>query len=131
MLMSERIRINDARRRVTDALKGGIRRLGKIHRVAAGAELAPELLAKKHLDITFVVDDENKETHVLSPALRTALEISLIASAALRHITLFSFHGSKRILFYTQTVMQECETLHMARVINCGQRTKFKRESLS
>jgi hypothetical protein len=110
--------------------QGGIRRLGKIHRVAAGAELAPELLAKKHLDITFVVDDENKETHVLSPALRTALEISLIASAA-RHITLFSFHASKRILFYTQTVMQECETLHMARVINCGQLTKFKRESLS
>jgi hypothetical protein len=46
--------------RVTDALKGGIRRLGKIHRVAAGAEVAPEPLAKKHLDITFVVDDENK-----------------------------------------------------------------------
>ena len=57
---------------------------------------------------------------MLSPALRTALEISLIPSAALRHITLFSFHASKRILFYTQTVMQECETLHMAGVINCG-----------
>ena len=66
-----------------------------------------------------------------SPALRRALEISLIASAALRHTTLFSFRGSKRILFYTQTVMQECETLHKARVINCGQRTKFKRESSS
>jgi hypothetical protein len=77
-------------------LKGAIRRLGKIHREAAGAEVAPELLAKKHLDITFVVDDENKETHVLSPALRRALEISPIASAALRHTTLFSFRGSKR-----------------------------------
>jgi hypothetical protein len=67
---------------------------------------------------------------VLSPALRTALEISLVASAVLRHITLFSFRGSKRILFYTQMVMRECETLHMARVINYGQRTKFKRESV-
>src|SRR5450755_2885018 len=75
MLMSERIRI-------TDALKGAIRRLRKIHREAAGAEVAPKLLAKKHLDIIFVVDDENKETHVLSPAWRRALEISLIASAA-------------------------------------------------
>ena len=86
----------------------------------SGPARRSRLNREKHLDITFVVDDENKETHVLSPALRTALEISLIASAALWHTTLFSFHGSKRILFYTQTVMQECETLHMAGVINCG-----------
>jgi len=66
-----------------------------------------------------------------SPALRRALEISLIASAVLRHTTLFSFRGSKRILFCTQTEMQECKALHVARVINCGQRTKFKRESSS
>jgi len=59
-------------------LKGAIRRLGKIHREAAGAEVAPELLAKKHLNIRFVVDDENKETHMLGPALRGALDISLI-----------------------------------------------------
>jgi hypothetical protein len=62
-------------------LVGAIRRLGKIHREAAGAEVAPKLLAKKHLDIRFVdddenvVDDENKETHVLSPALRGALSL--------------------------------------------------------
>jgi hypothetical protein len=57
---------------------------------------------------------------VLSPALRGALDISLIASAALRHTALSSIRGSKRILFYTQTVMKKCETLHKARVINCG-----------
>src|SRR6266487_7145193 len=85
-------------RRVTDALKGAIRRLGKINREAAGAEVAPELLAKKHLNIRFVVDDENKETHVLGPALRGALDSSLIASAALRHTALSSIRGSKRIL---------------------------------
>ena len=107
MLMSERIRIND--------------------REAAGAEVAPKLLAKKNLYIRFVVDDENKETHMLSPALRGALEISLSRPrGALRHTALFSIRGSERILFYTQTVMKKCEMLHMARVINCGQRTKFQ-----
>jgi hypothetical protein len=48
------------------------------------------------------------------------LDISPIASAALRHTALSSIRGSKRILFYTQTVMKKCETLHMASIINCG-----------
>ena len=50
--------------------RGAIRRLRKIHREAAGAEVAPKLLAKKHFYIRFVVDDENKGTHTVSPALR-------------------------------------------------------------
>jgi hypothetical protein len=62
----------------------------------SGPARRSRLNREKHLDITFVVDDENKETHVLSPASRRALEIPLIASAALRHATLFSFRGSKR-----------------------------------
>ena len=56
-------------RRVADPLKRAVRRLGKIHREAAGADIAPELLAKQHLNIGFVVNDENKQAHVSAPAL--------------------------------------------------------------
>src|SRR6267378_4902611 len=57
------------------------------------------------------------------------LDISLIASAALRHTALSSIRGSKRILFYTQTVMKKCETLHIARVINCGRLLEWEAAS--
>jgi len=50
-------------------LKGSVRRLREIHREAAGAKVAPELLAKQHLDIRFVIDNENEEAHLFPPAL--------------------------------------------------------------
>jgi hypothetical protein len=34
--------------------------LGKFHRETALAQVAPEMLAKQHLDIRFIVDNENK-----------------------------------------------------------------------
>ena len=55
-----------------DALKGVVRRLGRNHRETAEAKLAPELLAKQHFDIGFIVDNENKEAHVFAPALLVA-----------------------------------------------------------
>ena len=55
-----------------------------------------------------------------------ALETRYRVRGWLRHSALFSIRDSDRILFYTRTVMKKCEMLHMARVINCGQRTKFK-----
>ncbi len=42
---------------------------------------------------------------------------------------LSSIRGSKRILFYTQTVMKKCETLHIARVINCGRLLEWEAAS--
>jgi hypothetical protein len=41
--------------------------LGKFHDKATGAEVAPELLTKQHLDIRLIVDDENEKAH--APAL--------------------------------------------------------------
>jgi hypothetical protein len=58
MLMSDKIRINDAH--VADALEGAVRRLGKLHGEPTAAKIAPKLLAKQHLNIGFVVNDENK-----------------------------------------------------------------------
>src|SRR5258705_9862419 len=58
MLMSDRIRINDAPAASRT-----------IHREAAGAEVAPKLLAKQILDIGFVINDKNKEAHLSAPGL--------------------------------------------------------------
>jgi hypothetical protein len=58
--------------RVADALQRAVRRLRKIHREAAGAKIASELLTKQHLDIGFVVNDQNKETHLSAPVLPVA-----------------------------------------------------------
>ena len=56
-------------RRVTDQFKRAVCRLRKIHREAAVADVASELLAKQHLDIGLVVNNENKEAHEFTPAL--------------------------------------------------------------
>ena len=98
--MSERIRTNDAPAApLMRRIKGAIRRLRKIHREAAGAEVAPKLLAKKHFYIRFVVDDENKGTHMLSPALRGLWKSRYRAA-------LFSIGGNERNLFYTHTAIK-------------------------
>src|SRR5947209_1092369 len=72
MLMSERIRISEAPAASWMHCSRAARRLCEIHGEAAGAEVAPELLAEQHLDIGFVVDDENQKTHLVAPVLLTA-----------------------------------------------------------
>ena len=59
-------------RRVTDQFKRPVCRLRKIHREAAVAEVAPELLAKQRLNIGFVVNDKNKQAHLSAPSLPVA-----------------------------------------------------------
>src|SRR5260370_1778988 len=54
---------------VADTLERAVSRLGKIHREAAGAEVAPKLLTKKVLRIGFVVNDKNKEARLSGPGL--------------------------------------------------------------
>src|SRR5258707_2924112 len=56
-------------RRVTDQFKRAVCRLGKIHREAAVADVASELLAKQRLNIGFVVNNKNKQAHLSAPAL--------------------------------------------------------------
>src|SRR4029077_3168269 len=73
MLMSERIRINDAPAAFTDEVKGTVAGLCKIHRKAAFADVASELLAKQRLDIGFVVHDKNKQAHLSAPVLPVAV----------------------------------------------------------
>ena len=54
---------------IGDALKchgGGLR---KLHREAAGAKVAPELLAEQHLDIRLIINHENEQVHARSPDL--------------------------------------------------------------
>jgi hypothetical protein len=41
--------------------------LGELHGEPASAEIAPEVLAKQHLDIRLVIDHENEETHARPP----------------------------------------------------------------
>jgi hypothetical protein len=41
--------------------------LGKIHCKAARAEIAPELLAEQNLDISLIVNHENKQAHARPP----------------------------------------------------------------
>src|ERR1700730_3889932 len=65
MLMSERTRISE--RSPASAMHcSAIGRLRKLHREAVSAEIAPELLAKQHLDIGLVVDHQNKHIHTLT-----------------------------------------------------------------
>ena len=52
---------------ISDALKCDGGGLGKLHGEAVGAEVAPEVLAKQHLDIRFIVDDENEQTQAVLP----------------------------------------------------------------
>jgi hypothetical protein len=48
---------------ISDVLKCGGSGLRKFHCEAVGAEVASELLAKKHLDVGLVVNDENEKAH--------------------------------------------------------------------
>src|SRR5258705_1839147 len=59
-------------RRMTDQFKRAVCRLGNIHRKAAVADVASELLAKQRLDIGFVVNNKNKQAHLPAPALPVA-----------------------------------------------------------
>jgi hypothetical protein len=57
--------------------------LGKIHLEAIIAQVAPELLAKPHLDIRLVVNNENKEAHKFAAALLSvALRGRMILNSA-------------------------------------------------
>ena len=71
MLMSDRIRMRDRVACVSDALKSHGSRLRKFHCEAAGAQVAPELLAEQHLDIGLVIDHQNKHVHTFTPGLLT------------------------------------------------------------
>ena len=66
MLMSDRMRMSDRSPALGDAFSAIRRRLRKFHRKAAGAEVAPELLAEQELHVGFVVDHENKKVHARS-----------------------------------------------------------------
>ena len=86
---SSTVSADQCTRGVADALKGAVRRLGKFHRESTGAKIAPKLLAKQHLDIRFVVNDENEEAHMFAPAL--------LAVAARGRITLNSVNSPCRV----------------------------------
>jgi hypothetical protein len=62
ILMSDRIRIKGTG--ITDFLKGAISRLSKVHGKAAGADVAPELLAKQVFDVGFIINNEYTRIHV-------------------------------------------------------------------
>jgi hypothetical protein len=47
-------------------LQGGRSRLRKLHGETACAKVAPELLAKQHLDVRLIIDHKNKDVHVSS-----------------------------------------------------------------
>src|SRR5712672_3398662 len=76
-------------RGVADTLQGAISGLSKIHRKAAGAEVAPKLLAKQIFDIGFVVNDKNKERHLSAPGL--------LGAAIRGRITLNSVNSPGRV----------------------------------
>jgi len=63
---------------VADALQGASRRLRKIHPEAVVAQVAPKLLAKQHLDIGLVVNNENKRAVArlcVVPVMRTKADV--------------------------------------------------------
>ena len=67
-------------RRIGNALKRHGAGLGKLHREAAGAEIAPELLAEQHLDVGLVINHENEQVHARSP------DLAMVAAARGRTI---------------------------------------------
>ena len=54
---------------IGDALKRHGSRLGKFHREATGAEIAPELLPEQQLNIGLIINHENKKAHARPPDL--------------------------------------------------------------
>ena len=71
MLMSDRIRMRDRSPASTDALKSHGSWLCELHRVTAGAQIAPELLAEQHLDIGLVIDYQDEHIHTFTLGLLT------------------------------------------------------------
>src|ERR1700733_9842615 len=69
MLMSERIKMSDTPAASGDALERHWGRLGKLHREAARAKVAPKLLAEQNLHIGLIINHENKRVHMRSPDL--------------------------------------------------------------
>src|SRR5262249_42710757 len=66
ILMSDRIKMSD-----TPAASAIRRRAAspdcKFHREAARAQVAPEMLAEQHLDIRFIIDNEDEKIHRCVP----------------------------------------------------------------
>ena len=52
---------------ICDAPKCSRCGLGKLHDEPASAQVAPEMLAKQHLDVRLVVNHENEQAHARSP----------------------------------------------------------------
>ena len=52
---------------IGNALKSSGRRLGKVHGEATITQVAPELLAKQHLNVWLVIDHQNKQVHDCAP----------------------------------------------------------------
>jgi hypothetical protein len=50
--------------------------LGEIHSKAASAEVATELLAEQNLDISLIVNHENKQAHARPPDLAADRELT-------------------------------------------------------
>ena len=64
MLMSDRIRISDARCVASIRASASAAELREIHHEALRAQVAPELLAKQRLDVGLVIDHQNQNAHV-------------------------------------------------------------------
>ena len=54
---------------IADTLQRGGSRLSELHVKSAGAQIAPELLAKQHFDVGLIVNHENKKTYACPPDL--------------------------------------------------------------
>ena len=76
MLMSERIKDERYPRRIRNSLERHWGRLGEIHCKTASAEVAPELLAEQNLDISLIVNRENKQAHARPPDLAADRELT-------------------------------------------------------
>ena len=69
MLISDKIRMGEMAFRVAYIAQRRRRGLAEFHGKAAGAKVAPELLAKQRLDVRLVVDHEDERGHARSPDL--------------------------------------------------------------
>ena len=69
MLMSDRIRISEGSRDLGGARQRRRRRRRELHREAAGAQIAPELLAEQGFDIGLVIDDEDVNAQFCASSL--------------------------------------------------------------
>ena len=84
---------------ISNALKRGRARRGKLHREAAGAEVVPKLLAKQHLDIGLIINHENEEFHGRSP------DLAMVAAPRGRTILKFGELAGPRIDLYRPAML--------------------------